>query len=58
MLIFNNVEFKYSNQAVFSDLNLQVNNGDFTFLIGKSGSGKSTLLQLVYMDIIPNAGYV
>lgn len=58
MLTFNNVEFKYSNQAVFNNLNLQVNNGDFTFLIGKSGSGKSTLLQLVYMDILPNEGYV
>lgn len=58
MLTFNNVEFKYSNQSVFNDLNLQVNNGDFTFLIGKSGSGKSTLLQLVYMDILPNEGYV
>jgi len=58
MLTFNNVEFKYSNQSVFSNLNLQVNKGDFTFLIGKSGSGKSTLLQLVYMDILPNAGYL
>lgn len=58
MLTFNNVEFKYSNQSVFNDLNLQVNKGDFTFLIGKSGSGKSTLLQLVYMDILPNGGYV
>lgn len=58
MLTFNNVEFKYSNQPVFNNLNLQVNQGDFTFLIGKSGSGKSTLLQMVYMDIIPQSGYV
>jgi len=58
MLTFNNVEFKYSNQEVFNNLNLQLNRGDFAFLIGKSGVGKSTLLQLVYMDILPQAGYV
>ncbi|MCB0730568.1 MAG: cell division ATP-binding protein FtsE [Ignavibacteriae bacterium] len=58
MLTFNNVEFKYSNQEVFNNLNLQLNQGDFAFLIGKSGVGKSTLLQLVYMDILPQAGYV
>jgi cell division transport system ATP-binding protein len=58
MLTFNNVEFKYSNQEVFNNLNLQLNQGDFAFLIGKSGVGKSTLLQLIYMDILPQAGYV
>lgn len=58
MLTFNNVEFKYSNQEVFNNLNLRLNSGDFAFLIGKSGVGKSTLLQLVYMDILPQAGYV
>jgi len=58
MLTFNNVEFKYSNQEVFNNLNLQLNKGDFAFLIGKSGVGKSTLLQLIYMDILPQSGYV
>ena len=58
MLTFNNVEFKYSNQEVFSNLNLHLSQGDFAFLIGKSGVGKSTLLQLVYMDIVPQSGYV
>ena len=58
MLTFNNVEFKYSNQEVFNNLNIQLNQGDFAFLIGKSGVGKSTLLQLIYMDILPQAGYV
>lgn len=58
MLTFNNVEFKYSNQEVFSNLNLHLSQGDFAFLIGKSGVGKSTLLQLVYMDILPQSGYV
>jgi len=58
MLSFNHVEFRYQEQDIFTDLNLEMANGDFLFLIGKSGSGKSTLLQLIYMNIFPNSGYV
>ncbi len=58
MLTFQNVEFKYSNQTVFTDLNLELEEGEFAFLIGKSGVGKSTLLQLIYMNIFPTSGYV
>jgi cell division transport system ATP-binding protein len=58
MLIFNHVEFNYSNQPVFSDLNFQMDQSDFVFLIGKSGIGKTTLLKMVYMDILPQSGFV
>ena len=58
MLTFHNVEFKYSNQTVFTDLNLELEEGEFVFLIGKSGVGKSTLLQLIYMNLFPTSGYV
>lgn len=58
MLTFNHVEFKYSNQPVFSDLNIQIDKGEFVFLIGKSGVGKTTLMRMVYMDVLPEAGYV
>jgi len=58
MLIFNHVEFDFPNQPVFSDLNLQVDQGDFIFLIGKSGVGKTTLLRMIYMDLLPQAGSV
>ncbi|MGD8307422.1 MAG: cell division ATP-binding protein FtsE [Ignavibacteria bacterium] len=58
MLSFNNVEFRYSNQTVFTDLNFELAEGEFAFLIGKSGIGKSTLLQLIYMNLLPNSGYV
>jgi cell division transport system ATP-binding protein len=58
MVIFNQVEFSYPNQPVFQDLNLQVDQGEFVFLIGKSGIGKTSLLQMIYMDIFPHSGYV
>jgi cell division transport system ATP-binding protein len=58
MLSFNNVDFGYPHQPVFTDLNLNLEKGEFCFLIGKSGSGKSTILQLIYMNIFPDSGYV
>ncbi|HEY6906128.1 MAG TPA: cell division ATP-binding protein FtsE [Ignavibacteriaceae bacterium] len=58
MLSFTNVVYHYPSQPVFEDLNLEVGKGEFVFLIGKSGSGKSTLLQMVYMNILPQAGYL
>jgi cell division transport system ATP-binding protein len=58
MLIFNHVDYSYPNQPVFQDLNLQVDQGDFVFLIGKSGVGKSSLLQMIYMELFPQSGYV
>ena len=58
MLSFTNVVYHYPSQPVFEDLNLELGQGEFMFLIGKSGSGKSTLLQLIYMNILPQAGIV
>ena len=58
MLSFNNVEFRYKNQTIFTDLNFELDEGEFAFLIGKSGIGKSTLLQMIYMNLIPTSGYV
>jgi cell division transport system ATP-binding protein len=58
MLSFNNVEFRYKNQTIFTDLNFELDEGEFAFLIGKSGIGKSTLLQMIYMNLFPSSGYV
>lgn len=40
------------------DINLQVANGEFVFLVGPSGAGKSTLLRMIYMDDFPDSGQV
>jgi cell division transport system ATP-binding protein len=58
MLKFDNVEFGYSSHIIFSGLSLQMDPGEFCFLIGKSGSGKSTLLQMIYMNLFPHSGVV
>jgi cell division transport system ATP-binding protein len=58
MLSFNNVDFRYQDTDIFSNLNLDMNHGEFVFLIGKSGSGKSTLLQMINMNLKPLSGNV
>lgn len=58
MLSFNQVVYYYPSQPVFDDLNFELQQGEFVFLIGKSGSGKSTLLQMIYMNIQPQSGIV
>ena len=58
MLNFDNVEFSYNNNPIFSGLSFSMNAGEFCFLIGKSGCGKSTLLQMIYMNLIPRSGTV
>lgn len=58
MLSFENVEFNYYNQAVFTDLNFELKPAEFAFVIGKSGIGKTTMLQLIYMNIKPESGVV
>ncbi|MDH3268951.1 MAG: ATP-binding cassette domain-containing protein [Ignavibacteria bacterium] len=58
MLSFDSVEFHYRNQPVFTNLNLELDYGEFVFIIGKSGIGKSTLMQLIYMNQFPLTGNV
>ena len=46
---FDNVNFKYeeNNDIVLKDVNLKINGGKMSALVGHSGSGKSTILNLI-----------
>jgi cell division transport system ATP-binding protein len=39
------------DHLVLSDVNLQLNKGDFVYLIGKTGTGKSSLLKTLYGEL-------
>ena len=48
--INNGSVFQHERQ-ILNDINLDINEGEFVYLIGRSGSGKSSLLKTLYADI-------
>lgn len=52
MLIdYQNVNVYQDDVCVLKDVNFQVNEGEFIFIIGKVGSGKSSLLKTFYCEL-------
>ncbi len=49
---------RYDDRVILRDVNCQVANGEFLFLVGPSGAGKSTLLRMIYMAEAPTEGQV
>lgn len=50
-----NLTFAYPNEKenALTNVNLQINNGDFVIIMGRTGSGKSTLLKLLNPVLAP-----
>ena len=59
MIEFINVEKTYDqgNKAL-NGVNMQIEDGEFCFLVGPSGSGKSTIIKLITGELKPTSGSV
>ena len=49
--------YKTGNKAL-KGINIQIQDGEFVFIMGRSGSGKSTLLKLLLKELEPTSGQI
>ena len=59
MIRLKDVEMEYENGTeAIQGISLQIEDGEFVFLVGPSGSGKSTLIKLLTGEVIPSRGRI
>jgi len=59
MITLNGVSKSYGKgQPAISNMDLQIDKGEFVFVVGSSGSGKSTLIKLLLKELDPTEGTI
>ena len=59
MIEMKNVSKVYDNGiTAIHDLSVQIEQGEFVYVVGPSGAGKSTFMRLMYREVLPTKGTV
>lgn len=58
MIVFDKVTKYYKKNVGLENVSVQINKGDFVFLVGPSGAGKSTFIKLILKEIEADSGSI
>ena len=58
IITISDLHISFKNNEILKNINLNINEGDFIYLIGETGSGKSSLLKSLYKEIDFQKGFI
>jgi len=59
MIVMQNVTKRYvAEKAALDGVNIEIDAGEFVFIVGHSGSGKSTFIRSLLHEVIPTSGRI
>ena len=58
IITISDLHISFKNNEILRNINLNINEGDFIYLIGETGSGKSSLLKSLYKEIDFQKGFI
>ena len=59
MIVMKNVYKKYPNGVVAANgINIEIDRGEFVYVVGPSGAGKSTFIKMMYREETSTSGEI